>query len=215
MKKEVLLSLIILSLAFVKPVYGQKTRNDVPLFKFLQQNADSTLAFEYVNNWIQKPDIMILSKKADTVSVYRYEDNRKFDQSGAMPKNIRDSVYSKNRMNIFLTPITVNIYFNSIFLHTDSIHDFWNKANSMSPWQLLDDKMDNGEGCPITKKEKSNKQYIYDGGGITLYLITKKEIRPLYFYAPDYFEQKEMCRGNYNRQTILKIAELFSHYFRM
>lgn len=188
--------------------FAQNKANDIPLFLFLQKNADSTIAIEYVSNWIQKPSLQIISKKEDTVSIYTYADKRKFEESGNMPKKIRDSIYVKNRLNIFSTPIDVNIYFNSIYKNKDSLSFFWRELTELKPWELKDDMKD-GEGCKLNNNGIQD-QNIYDGGGIKLYLITKGKIENLYFYSPDFYEN--LCPGRIGTQSILKIVKLFSTY---
>ncbi|WP_449439328.1 hypothetical protein [Pedobacter steynii] len=44
-----------------------------------------------------------------------------------------------------------------------------------NPWQLADDSVD-GHAC-IDSQGNRTGNYIYDGGGINLYLITKNEIK--------------------------------------
>jgi len=70
------------------------------------------------------------------------------------------------------------------------------------PWLLVDDEI-KGTGCPIDSK---STPVIYDGGGINLYLITKSEIKLLYFYAPGYYEK--YCKGRQGRKSVLKIQSL-------
>lgn len=56
--------------------------------------------------------------------------------------------------------------------------------------------------------------YTTDNGGLSIDLITTIEIKRLYFDDPWYYESKNGCPGNVNRQNALNIEKLFSHYFK-
>ena len=178
-----------------------------PMHTFLQQNADTTLVFSYASGFVNTPTYFVLSKKSDTLTLYKYDSGSK-NYLARVPKKIRDSLNKLNKpWESF--EIGINRFFSVVNIAQDSAKVFWSKIDRLKPFQLKDDS-DNGEGCP-----KSNVGYdnnIYDGGGIELYLITRKNIKNLYYYAPQYYEK--LCPGREDRKAILKIEQLFLTYFK-
>jgi hypothetical protein len=83
----------------------------------------------------------------------------------------------------------------------------WDKLLKERPWTLLDDE-GQGPGCKI--KSKATPE-IFDGGGVNLYLITKNEIKQLYFYAPGFYQQ--FCKRQ-GRKAVIKIESLFRKYIQ-
>ncbi|WP_205313807.1 hypothetical protein [Pedobacter nanyangensis] len=189
---------------------GQK--NEIkPLHLFLQKNADSTLIFKYESNWMTLPEYWVISKKNDTITRYRY----KFDDRRArMPKSVRDTLSKINPIDLKaeykeIYSVGINKYFNALYTDNTTIKAFWGRLQRLSPWTINDDSVE-GWGCPPNEKGEVNQ--IYDGGGISLFLISKKEIKHLSFYAPDFYNK--VCPGKKGRQAILQIEELFKDNFK-
>jgi hypothetical protein len=206
-------TLIIIVITFsTSGIYAQKLSSVpkihiTPIHTFLQQNADSTLIFSYASGFVDAPTYFILSKKNDTLTLYKYDSGSK-NYLARLPKKIRDSLYKLNRP-WESHKIGINRFFSVINIQQDSAKAFWSKVESLRAFQLKDDS-ENGEGCP-----KSNVGYnnnIYDGGGIELYLVTKNKIKNLYYYAPQYYEK--LCPGREDRKAVIKLEELFLTYFR-
>ena len=180
--------------------------NITPIHTFFQNNADTTLIFSYESNFADLPTYFILSKKGDTINLFKYDSG--FNKKLKMPSRIRDSLYKILRIHESFN-IGINRFFTSVNIEHENASKFWSKISLLKPYQIKDDTTD-GEGCP-----KTNDNYdknIYDGGGISLYLINKNAIRRLYFYAPKYYEN-EVCPGTEGRKCILKVEELFLAYF--
>lgn len=215
MKKYIHYVLIFIFNHIAINIFAQKN-NIVPpinvtlMHTFLQKNADSTILFERMNYKINRPEFFIISKVGDTVSIYHYQQLKEIDKRILLPKAIRYKLYKRNRLDYLSEPIDINIYFNPIYLNRDSITIFWQSLLKQQPWQINDDSID-GESCPNAKNGYDRN--IYDGGSISLYLITKNNIKRLYFYAPQYYE-KEVCPGRKGRQAIIAIEKLFKTYFK-
>jgi len=184
--------------------------NITPMHKYLQENADTTILMERMNYRINRPIYFIVSKVGDTISIYQYKQLKELDKRIMLPKAIAYKLYKRNRLNYLNEPADINIYFNPIYLNRDSSIFFWQSLLKQEPWQINDDSVD-GESCPNAKNGYDKN--VYDGGGISLYLITKNNIKRLYFYAPQYYE-KEVCPGRKGRQAIIKIENLFKIYFK-
>lgn len=183
-------------------VFAQKY-NATPLFKFLKTNADSTIVLSYESTWEIDPLYYMLSKKGDTVNAYTYKIQSVLDKRIVIPHNMRYKLYQNTRI-----PASINSYFNIRYLSADSLKIFWKKLIVLQPWHINDDKV-NGAGCPIEKD--SLQRQIRDASFIKLHLITKKRIKELSFYAPEYYEN-EICPGRKGRQIIIKIEKLFKTY---
>lgn len=185
---------------------AQSNNAITPMHLFLQKNADSTVIFQYDVALFEPPIYKVLSKKGDTISIYEYKSLYRIDI--AMPKNIRDTLY---RINKYMDSykVDINNFFRPKHISSQNSAKFWKHIRDLKPWQINDDSKD-GEGCPIQKDGIDRD--IYDGGGIFVYLITKGEIKQLYFYAPSYYEK--LCPGRDGRKSILKLEKLFLAYFK-
>jgi len=175
---------------------------------YLQQHADSTIIFKYTSNWITAPlEFKIISKKGDTITRYIYKSTEKLPK---MPKSIRDTLSKIHKPldprseYVKLHSVGINKFFNALYTDDKSIKAFWRELQNLSPWTLNDDSIE-GEGCP------GQVDQIYDGGGISLFLITKQGVKQLYFYAPYFYDK--ICPGKKGRQAILSIEKVFNKYF--
>ncbi|TCD28994.1 hypothetical protein EZ456_02205 [Pedobacter psychrodurus] len=183
--------------------FAQKKHSATPLFKFLKANADSTIVMSYESSWGINPVYFMLSKKGDTINAYTYKIAVVLDQRNVVPHNIQYRLYQNTQA---LADVNSNFYIN--YLSSDSLKNFWKEIVALKPWNINDDQTD-GAGCPVEKD--SLQRQIRDGSTIKLHLITKKEIKELSFYAPEYYE-KQICPGRVGRQTILRIEKLFETY---
>ncbi|WP_214225116.1 hypothetical protein [Pedobacter sp. B4-66] len=179
---------------------------------FLQANADSTIIFQYAPYTAQLSPYYILSKKSDTITAYTYKALPRLDKRIKLPRSIGLKIRHRNYIAISSAPIDVNIYFEPVYFSSKKLLDFWKNVGKESPWQLADDSAD-GHAC-VDKDGNRTGNYVYDGGGVYLYLITKNEIKKLDYYAPQFFE-KEVCPGRKGRISILKIEQLFDRHFQL
>ncbi len=214
MKKNLILRILITFILLLSTysIFAQKLSNVpkiniTPMHSFLQKNADTTIVFSYTYGFVNPPKFFILSKKSDTITLYKYDSVFKNGLS-KIPKKISDSLYKLNRpWESF--DVGINRFFTSVNINPESALEFWSKISDEKPFNLKDDSTI-GEGCPNTNAEYIKN--IYDGGGVEIYLITKSNIKNLYYYAPEYYE-KRICPGREDRKAILKIEELFLTYF--
>lgn len=179
------------------------------MHEFMKANMDSTIIYQYNSSWLHTPEYFMISKKGDTLTAYKYQSLYGFDNRIIVPNAMKSKLGKRMATNIYTIPVDINQYFNPIYINPDSIKNFWSNLISMNPWQLKDDKIE-GVGCPVNNGGDS--PMIYDGGGITLFLVTKSEIKKLYFYAPDYFEKE--CKSRKSREQVLKIQQYFLSHFK-
>ncbi|MGN7990068.1 hypothetical protein ACTJKC_22195 [Pedobacter sp. 22226] len=187
-----------------------KAQNNIgitPMHKFFQKNADSTYILQGLGTF-NIPNYRILSIVGDTISIYTYKPRVVLDSKlKTIPKIFKDAFLKNNGNLIYLVPIDINVFFQPEYLKIDSLKQFWVKSSKLKMWEIKDDKID-GEGCDI----KKNGDAVSDGGKIYLHLITKDSIKELFFYAPDYYNEK--CPGRKGRKAILDLWDLFNLYFK-
>jgi hypothetical protein len=180
-----------------------------PLHEFMQANSDSTIVLEYTGNWLVAPNLLLLSRKSDTINAYTYRDlSFPSAYQKPMPSKIGRELLKKG---IWTVPVSVNAYFKPKDLDPKIVTRFWAEVASLNPWLLTDDATQ-GQGCPPVKSKDGivRDTNIYDGGGIRLYLITSSAIKILDYNAPGYYE--ESCPGRADRIALLKIEKLFKSY---
>jgi len=182
-----------------------------PLDSFLRKQADTTLVFQLNMGGTIEPPIHYLSKKGDTITLYRHGINFKYNV--LIPSAIRDKIYIAQRdWEISKdNTITLNRFFNVLDVPQDELRLLWEKVVALKPNQMRDDVIE-GYGCPVVKNE-GNMLYdrnIYDGSGIIFNILTRSEVQHFYFYAPSYYLEK--CPERESRKTILAIQTLLTPY---
>ena len=121
MRKATLLGTIILS---TYTVFGQSKANEIPLFKYLQENFDSTVVCNSTNAWNSEPHYQIISKNNKGLAFFTYYNPFTFFSARAYPKelaekfvmlsiNYRFSIPDKNRY--FLPGIVYYQYQDSLW----------------------------------------------------------------------------------------------------
>jgi hypothetical protein len=206
------LNRFILALLLLQSTAFAQSNEPTLMHKFMQANADSTLILAYTSNWVHTPQYYLLSRKGDTLTCYSYKVPN-LDRSVLLaPKKIRQQII-ENDSKKFSEPVDINNYFKIYKMTEAQVKTFWDDVNAFKPWMLKDDSTE-GEGCPAAAHKKTDAGYpvISDGGGISLALITNKEIRFLEFYAPDFYE--EHCPGRPGRIAINGISKLFLSNFK-
>ncbi|WP_316842169.1 hypothetical protein [Pedobacter gandavensis] len=203
--------LLFLLVCFQLSVLAQKHKTVEPLYQFMQANADSTLVLEFTSSWFHFPEHYLLSKKGDTISCYTYKAPENIYSYGPTPAKISSAMY-KFTMKILSVPLDVNQYFSSYTKNLEERKSFWNQLSILQPWALKDDSVE-GEGCPAIPHTERIPPVVYDAGGVKITLITKKEIKTIDFYGPQFYE--ENCPGRPARIAINKMAKLFDDHFKI
>lgn len=106
------------------------------------------------------------------------------------------------RVSASTLPVDFNANFHVKALSLEKGRALCNSLVSIKPWKLDDDKTI-GKGC--------NNNIIYDGHGLSLYLITA-EIKHLYFYEPKFYLENK-CPGENERRRLLEIQSIFTGFF--
>jgi len=196
--------LIFFGLYFLMNLCLAQSKGVTPMHEFFQQYADSTIIIEYSNQSFEPPSYKIISKKSGILNCFYYKAidsgllklyNRKLVQ---IPDTLRAFLQLKKN-NFRNEPANINIFFNIVAINPDITKKIWLDISKFKPWQLLDDK--SYPECSAV---------IMDANYSFMHLITKKEIKTLIYYAPEYYEKQ--CPGNKNRQGIIGIERLFSRY---
>ncbi len=182
-----------------------------PMHKFFQQYADSTIIIEYANVPDGKPSsYQLISKTGSFVNTFNYKPLDTAYYPLYKLKNmfpvILWNMIGVERSNFKNRPADINIFFNLINLKPDTAKKIWNEISMYKPWQIVDDRVF-GHGC---KNIVDN--FLNDGGSpAIIHLITKKEIKTLIFWNPEYYEK--LCPGNNSRKVAIKIEEIIDRYF--
>jgi hypothetical protein len=185
-----------------------QTKGITPMHKIFQQFADSTIIIEYANQSSDPPAYKIISKSNDTINTFTYypldTTTKKFLKwPTGMPK-VLGMVLSINKTSFKTMPANINIFFDLYKINPDTAKNMWREISKFKTWELVDDK--SYPVCPAN----SNYAVVLDDGYNIMHLITKKEIKTLVYYAPEYYE--EQCPHNKNRQGIIGIERLFRRY---
>jgi hypothetical protein len=207
--------LFLLGFVFLKS-FSQATKTPSALHLFFQKNADSTIFYNYQPSFAEPPKILIISKKRDTVSIYKYGSAYSNNRFNILPKAIKDTLNKLHNYKEYLESykLGVNKFFDTQYISQKTAHIFWTLLAKQSPWQIKDDAYYGGLGCTVAERKMAKpKNEFTDGGGMALDLITKNEIKWLYFDNPWYFESKDGCPGREGRKLALKIEKLFKIYF--
>jgi len=200
--------LILLSIKSI----GQQKNVPTSMHAFLQKNGDSTIIYHFQPSFLEAPEYLIISKKSDTISIYTYGSQYIRNRFNVIPKAIIDTLNRLHNYRDYVDSYNVGInkFFDVKYIARSDAKIFWNSLIKLMPWEIKDDKHDNGGGCPPNTKMKN---YTADNGGLNIDLIITTEIKNLYFDDPWYYESKNGCRGNTNRLKALKIEKLFKTYF--
>lgn len=177
-----------------------------PMHEFLQENTDSTIVFHINANVTHIPEWFILSKKGDTLTAYHYHSFTAYDSRIRLPQAVALKL-KKRVVKIYYPTVDINEFFNPIYMEQDTIARFWQNITKLKPWQIKDDVAE-GIGCPVVKGKA--RAEIFDADGITVHLMTKKQIKTLYFYAPEFYQRECPRKG---RKEVLELQSLFLSYF--
>ncbi len=200
MKKWVLCFLFILSYASL--CYAQENiyKRINAIHIDFQKHADTTFIIQKTENGYPKPNYFILSKKDKQLNIYFYGDaTRNIRVPGEIKSAMTRANFNGDKLKSF-----ENVLFYPVALTSDEATSFWQKIMLSKPWQINDD--------PKNQYCADSSIKLFDGPDITLFLITKNEIKSLMFPSPDFFEEK--CPGNEHRKAILKIQNTFKSYFK-
>ncbi|KQR69862.1 hypothetical protein ASF92_14270 [Pedobacter sp. Leaf176] len=176
------------------------------MHKFLQDFADSTIVIEYPTQSYDSPAYKILSKTRGIVNCFVYQAidsglNKLYQRKTVqIPDTLR--AFLQLKKNNFRNSLAdINIFFNVLKVNADTAKKIWKDISKYKPWQMVDDKA--YATCP----PGTNYAVVLDDGYKIMHLVTKKEIKTLIYYAPEYYE--EQCPGNKNRQAIISINSIF------
>lgn len=187
---------------------AQTQLDDSEIARMMQKLADTTIIIQYPSVWNQGPLLRFLSKKGDTINAYAYERPKYRKINIKIPRSIARTILTKDYSDYASEPVALNRYFIIRDINQDTLQKMWNDVAKLRLWRIKDDAIE-GSGCPVIKKSYME---IYDGGGIYILLISKTDIKPLNFYAPDEFEK--FCPGRKGRQNAIKLSSLVYKIFK-
>ncbi|MDI3318800.1 hypothetical protein [Pinibacter soli] len=168
-----------------------------PLCNFLRQNFDSTIVLNYAHNG---NDFQMISKWDSFTAYFSYYDPFKWSAGYTFPLALKYKFLTEDDVFRNTDPDT-NRYFIPHKVDYRLRNQNWINIDQFNLWNLKDDKSDT---C-------HKKCTVMDGSVYELYLITKTEIKKLYFDNPDFYE--ECCPGNKDRQTVLAVLKIFESTF--
>lgn len=197
--------IVFLLLVSVSMGFGQ-SKGIMPLHKFFQQYADSTIVMEYDNDSYDNNAYLIISKTEKFVNCFKYDavdpTTEISNRDKEFPKMLWAQIISR-KMGFRSNPPDINVFFGVVHVDSAKAANLWKEMQGANPWQLKDDQSiaENNKDFP------ESRAIIMDGGYSILHLITKSKIETLNFYAPYFYEER--YPGNKNRQSIIKINRLF------
>ncbi|WP_316809381.1 hypothetical protein [Pedobacter agri] len=201
----------LITLAFVFTYISgdaQTQLNDSNIAKTMQRLSDTTVIIQYPSIWSHGPFLLLLSKTGDTITAYEYKRPEARKVNLTVPSAIRRAMYYKDLTEYMNEQVSINRYFVEKAITLDKLRNLWNDVLRLNLWNMKDDAIE-GSGCPTVK---GSNLTIDDAGGIYILLISKAEIKPLNFYAPEEFEK--FCPGRKGRQTAIKLSDLMVKAFR-
>jgi hypothetical protein len=182
---------------------SQSKTSEIPLFKYLQENFDSTVVYNSMNNWRPEPHYLILSKSEKGFALFTYINPFVNFPGGVYPKELALKFTSLSVNYRFSKPDT-NRYFLPAQIYYPYQDSLWKSISKNDIWNLNDDKKE-GNSC-------NNKRCaIEDADEHQFYLITKYGIKELYFYAPAFYEN--CCPQKGSRFKALQIIRSFNQSF--
>lgn len=187
---------------------AQTQLNDSNIAKTMQKLSDTTVIIQYPSVWSHEPFLILLSKTGDTITAYEYRRPEIRKVKGLVPFTIRKAMYYKDLTDYMNEPVSINRYFVDKDIAVDTLRNLWNDILGLKLWFMKDDTIE-GSGCPTVKGSNVS---IDDAGGIYILLISKAEIKPLNFYAPNDFER--ICPGRKGRQAAIKLSGLIGRLFK-
>jgi hypothetical protein len=188
----------------VNALLAQKKPDEIPLFKYLQANFDSTVVMHGYSNWSYEPNYSIICKNDKGLAYFTYKNPFASFSARAYPKGLADK-FIKLSLAYKATLPDTNQYFLPVPQRAIYQSDLWQTIQKNDCWHIKDDALLGG-GC------STGSFTIMDGGEYSFYLITKQGIKELYFYEPFYFE--EHCPDNNGRKQIINIINSFGKVFK-
>lgn len=165
-----------------------------------QKYADTTFILKKEDSGLVKPSYFILSKKDTLINIYYYGDAT---QGLKIPLGIKLAMKRENFKENKVRALENTLFYPIPLAKVEAL-DFWRKIMLVKPWEINDDIQN--QYCPDPKIK------LFDGTQITLFMVTKTEIKSVSFPSPDFYEEK--CPSNKHRKAILKVQELFKTNFR-
>jgi hypothetical protein len=175
------------------------------LFTFIQNNFDSTIVYFPFSTWNTYPNYYIICKKNEKIFLFTYLNPYK--HIGRYPDSLRNN-FSSKELKFQFTEADINEYFLPKESNDSVSKIFWSEILKNRIETLI--STDDNIAC-IAKD--SSRYVIYDGDEEYFFLITKAANNPVYFYAPEFFENH--CPGNKNRIKAIKIIKLFNTLFEI
>lgn len=180
---------------------GQKAKDSIPLFLFLQENFDTTIILDTYSTWGHSPHYQIISIKNNEFYPFTYLNPFTFYKGRGLPKSLQTKFSAQNSKLQFSLPDT-NAYFLPKYFTYPEEPGIRKTIRELSLWTLPDD-IKEGEGC-------GTDCYTFDSVEYDIWLITNKEIRKLHFYDPEYFEK--CCPVRKGRQTAIQLIKIMNTY---
>jgi len=187
---------------------AQTQLNDSDIAKVMQMLADTTVIVQYPSVWARGPFLHFLSKKGDTINAYTYQRPKDRKINSKLPMTVLRAILSQDYIDYINEDVRLNQYFAIRDINPDTLKRQWNDMLRLRLWNTKDDAVE-GSGCPIAK---GSNIIIHDAGGIYILLISRAEIKPLNFYAPEEFEK--FCPGRKGRQTTIKLSNMMYRLFK-
>jgi hypothetical protein len=195
--------ILISLLMFTNVLFAQKKPDEIPLLKYLQANFDSSVIMHVYSTWGYEPNYSIICKTGNGLAYFTYKNPFANFSARAYPDELSKKFFKLSWAYKSIIPDT-NRYFLPISNRFTYQNDLWQTIQKNNCWHIKDSRE--------TEQLGSCRFDISDGSEYSFYLITKQDIKELYFYEPFYFE--EHCPGNNGRKQIINIINSFRKMFK-
>jgi hypothetical protein len=178
-------------LPFFQYLLAQPTPKAFPLHTFFQTNYDSTIIYQSSNNWDSSPNYLVLAKHQGHVYFFTYSSPYRAARGRYFPGGLAKK-FSQDELAFRRMPPDTNRYLLVGTAPPAALARCWREVVPTRLWQVQDEQ-----------QTPPGKCLLEDGDENTFYLIDKRAIKMVYFYAPAY---REECEGkSQNRQLAIKV----------
>jgi hypothetical protein len=148
-------------------------------------------------------DFQIIAKFENIVYLFYYRNPYKWTNGYVFPGKLTYKFMDENSAFRKTVPDT-NRYFMPLRMSSEKRNQFWLRITKMDQWNL---ESDHGARDTCQKKDLP-----WNAGSLTYCLITKNQVRTVYFDGP--WDREEHCPGNKNRHAAIAILEIFKLAFQ-
>jgi len=191
-----ILATALLWTSYFYPLKAQRVIKSTPLHAFFQADYDSTIIYQSSSSSNESPNYLIIAKHKERVYFFTYVSPYRGTPGGYYPGNLI-AKFSREEQRFRHTTPDTNRYFLPKPISPSTLLHSWRQLQPHQFWTIKDDQ---------ASRQANDNCVVEHGGEHTFYLIDKKGVKVLSFYAPDFFEA---CRGkDLGRQRAIQVITM-------